>query len=539
MTKDILNDNFFAFDSEEFGSVESRMYGYAMSGSGGRVYVVDCKMGDIIGGCYINITRKGDTVTVEQDGMSSLYVYYYTDGAYWAVANTFYGICRLLKERGKRFTVNDLYIDQYIHHSLHVYAVGKTMTDEVRVMPFGSVMTLTRDSLRIDTPARAFDSVDLFSPEGIRLVDGWIGKWSSVIRGLYNSGVDMRIDLSGGFDSRVVFALAKHAGVDFMSDTVDVYSKHGGGAGMAGHLADDYEVATRIADRLSFGLNRHNEFFGARLMKNDAETQYGILRNLFMYTHKEGYLCTGVRKTPVVHLGGINGELARRKLANFTKPSSKCYSDPFRNSKEVVDAFESDIESLGRISGSAGERDVRFYLETQNKSHYGAVIYNDLMSNIFLVSPFNDPCLLDLKSERDTNALFALVIRRTAPEIMDIGFSNGGSFADDVLERVGKACAEFPDEPSRADVKCDFDFPLNLPCNKGEDTRNGDAYMFDIFLENRRLLVDYIGGLWGSDYANRIYDYAKGFYLDKDNFYPDKWVVTLTSVIELLRLING
>ena len=69
--------------------------------------------------------------------------------------------------------------------------------------------------------------------------------------------------------------------------------------------------------------------------------------------------------------------------------------------------------------------------------------------------------------------------------------------------------------------------------------RNGDALMFDIFIDNRDALVGYIGGLWGADYANRIYDYAREFYVNKDNFYPNKWVVTLTSVIELLRLING
>lgn len=258
-----------------------------------------------------------------------------------------------------------------------------------------------------------------------------------------------------------------------------------------------------------------------------------------MYTHKEGYLCTSVRFSPMLHLGGISGELVRRKLDGFTRYNERCFSDPFRKSQDVIDAFIDDLAEIEKTSKTKYERNAKFYLETQNKSHYGACIYNDFLANIFLISPFNDKSLLKLKIDGiDPNIIFAIIIYRTTPEIFDIDFSSGRSFSDEVKAKAIELCEKYPKPKPVFDYDCEFDFDLRKPFDTEADGKNGEHVMFDTFINNKDVFIKYISNIWGEEYANKIYDFAKEFYLNKENFYPNKWVVVLTSVIELLKLLG-
>lgn len=534
-----LNNYFFAFDSDCFDEIKSKVYGYTICKKSGNIKISNDTNG-VIGGCYIMFERENDTVKIKQDDLSSQYIYYYNDGKYWAVGNSFYNLCSLLKSKGKKLTVRNLYIDQYIHQNLHVYACGRTMVDEIYVLsPFSEIL-LTQNSFTITKKDTEFETIDLESEEGMAIIDRWIDKWCSIMKAIYDSGTNIQIDLSGGFDSRTIFSLANHAGINFNAETVNVYSKIGNTKGMIDHLDNDYEIAEQISERLNFMLNLHNDMFKSNKASNKGDTQYEILRNLFMFTHKEGYLCTGVRYTPMVHFGGINGELIRRKLGGFTNYRSRCFNDPFRQSQDVIDAFISDLEKIEEKSKTRFERDAKFYLETQNKSHYGACIYNDLLANIFLISPFNDRSLLKLKirDSIDPNIIFAIIIYRTAPQIFDIDFSSNRKFDDNVKKLTIELCKKYPKRKMVYDYSCEFDYNIVKPIDNGNDGKNGEHVMYEVFSENKKRFVNYINKVWGEKYANDIYEYADKFYLNKDNFYPNKWVTTLTSVIELLKLLG-
>ena len=44
--------------------------------------------------------------------------------------------------------------------------------------------------------------------------------------------------------------------------------------------------------------------------------------------------------------------------------------------------------------------------------------------------------------------------------------------------------------------------------------------------------------LFDEEYANKLYNYAHNFYLNKDNFMNSIFVNCLTSIIEVLKIIK-
>lgn len=266
MKNNKLNDYFFTFDSDNFDKIETKLYGYSITKHGGKITISNSTNG-IIGGCYILIEKTEDKITIKQDDLSSLYLYYYTENGYWAIGNSFYDLCRLLVSRGKKLTIRDLYIDQYIHQPLHVYSCNRSMVNEIKIMKCFSEMQLTRNTLNIIEKNAEFESIDIFTKEGIGLIDNWIDKWCCVIKSVCDNDINTQIDLSGGFDSRTIFSLANYAGVDFNKSNVNVYSKIGKTRGMIEHLEDDYQIAEKISEKLNFILNLRNDIFATNVSK--------------------------------------------------------------------------------------------------------------------------------------------------------------------------------------------------------------------------------------------------------------------------------
>jgi len=534
-----LNEYFFVFDSDNFDKIEPKVYGFTLSETDGKLFVSN-KTENVIGGCYISVERKNDEVCIKQDELSSLYIYYYNKDGYWAISNSFYELCKLLTEKGKKLTVRNLYIDQYIQQSLQIHSRTKSMVEEIKIMECFREMHLTKNGISISKKDENFNTIDLLSEEGITLIDEWIDKWSSIMKALCNSGVNVRIDLSGGFDSRAIFTLSHYAGINLMSDNINVFSKIGNSKGMVKHLDNDYQIAEQISKRLGFKLNAQNKKNIPQTIDNKGETQYEIMRNLFMFTHKEGYHCIGVKKSPIITFGGTNGELVRRKF-DWITDVKKHTTDPFRISQDVIDEQNKDIEELKNIYKTEKEIFIKISLETEAKSHFGSSIYNNFIANTLAISPFSDKNLLKLniKDGINTNIIFAIIIYRTTPEIFDIPFSSNRSFDDEVKQLAVELCSKYPKQKHTRDYVCEFDTNLVKQLDEIGDGKKGEDIMYEVFSNNRELFVNYISGVWGEQYANDIYDYADKFYLNKDNFFPNKWITPLTSVIELLKLIEN
>lgn len=533
----MLSKYFFAFDSFDFDNIKSDVYGYTIC-KNNDIICISNNIQNIIGGCYIIIEKHENNILIKQDDLSMLSIYYYYDNNYWAISNSFYSLCKLLKSKNKKITINNLYIDQYIQHTLNSHACNKTMVNEIFILPCFSEMILSKNELHVLEKHIDIESVELDSKKGVEIIDNWIKKWSTILNAIYKTNLNIQIDLSGGFDSRVIFSLANYAISDLNSNNINIYSKIGKTKGMIEHLTDDFIIANQIADKLDIKLNNNNNTISQN-KRNSGVLQYNILKNLFMFCHKEGYLCTYVKNKPMFHFGGISGEVIRRHLDDYTNYKKRCYSNPLQTNKTVIDEFINDLNDIEKISKTKFERNLRFYLETDNKHHFGTSMYNDFISNIFLISPFNDKELLKLKIPEnvDPNIIFAIIIYKTTPDIFDIDFQNCRKFNDNVKIFTKELCKKYKNEIKIDDCACEINFDLISQFNNDIlDNKNGVTILYDNFIKNKNIFIDYFGSIHNNDYANDLYNYANEYYLNKENFHPEKWILTITSIIELLVL---
>lgn len=93
-------------------------------------------------------------------------------------------------------------------------------------------------------------SVDIATADGLRILDQWYSKWTHMIRVLKEETDNIVCDLSGGFDSRIIFGLFASAEIDLNEVRIKTYqsNKH--------TFIEDYKVAEQITDYYSTFLNK-------------------------------------------------------------------------------------------------------------------------------------------------------------------------------------------------------------------------------------------------------------------------------------------
>lgn len=536
MINNIESKYFFYIDSDNFNDITDSCYGFNISYTENKITLSDNINSNIIGGSYIIVQRNNDVINIITDDISSLYIFYYISDDFYAVSNSFYRMAEILKSKNKVMTLNKLFIHQYIDSPLHTHSLYNTLINEIKILPIFTDIVLSKNQISFIKKDIDIHCIDIDSEQGQDIINKWINKWSDIIYSLHKSDIPIRIDLSGGFDSRIIFALAKYGGVDFNKDTVNIYSKIATNIGLKNHLEDDYEIATLISERLNFQLNKNPKIFNTEYIKYSSNNQYFILKNLFMGFHKEGYLCTCRYNTPHIHIGGINGEVIRGALPDMQSFNNRFYANPFNMYiDDVKTEFYKDIEL---IEGDQNiTKLVKFFLNTQCRSHFGMSIYNDYINNTYFISPFNDKELykLNFKNRYRHNLIFAIILYKTCPEIFDICFNKGISFSDDVKQLTISLSNKYPLIKNTHNYNIEIinnDIINNIP-----DNNNGEYILYQIFKENKNLFIEKFGELFNKEYAENIYKYADDFYINKDNFYPNKWVVCITSIIEVLKIL--
>ena len=58
------------------------------------------------------------------------------------------------------------------------------------------------------------NSIKLDSEEGFNVLDKWFYKWTALFRNIKLHTNNISVDLSGGFDSRVIFMLMAESGIN-------------------------------------------------------------------------------------------------------------------------------------------------------------------------------------------------------------------------------------------------------------------------------------------------------------------------------------
>lgn len=132
-------------------------------------------------------------------------------------------------------------------------AYTKTIFNEITLLPRESVIEidiktkeLTLKYIRVTQDL----SMALDSSEGIQLLNTWQQKWVSIYRMIKDQSDNITIQLTGGFDSRLNFALVLCSKINLNDIIVESHTN-------AKHThKEDYEIASEIASCFGFTLNK-------------------------------------------------------------------------------------------------------------------------------------------------------------------------------------------------------------------------------------------------------------------------------------------
>jgi len=534
--KDYISENFFFIDSNNIDNIESKLYGFCITKNDNEISLYN-NINKEINGCYINVKKIDNDIYINTDDFSSLYIFYYIENDYFALSNSFYLLLENLKKNNKRVTINKSYIEQFIQSPLHSHSLFNTLINEILILPFGKNIKISNNNLEFVDKDINIQSINLLSEKGMSIINNWINKWTNIMKAILNSNYFTEIDLSGGYDSRVIFSLAYNTKVNLNNENIKIYSKIGTNKGMIHHLSDDYDIASKIANTLNIQLNQHQ--YNSKLNYYSSEEQYDLLKYTFLGLHKSGFNCVAKYVDPKFHFGGLNGEIIRGSLTNLSLKNieNRFSHNPVKNNENVINEFYNDIHSLDENEFKAL---TKFFINTQCRSHFGLSIYNSYIANLYTISPFNDADLLKLyvPEEFDKNIIFAIIIYKTCPEIFDIPFTNSSYFSDKTKEKAIEISNKYKLEFNDENLKLVDTEKLYKVKENNYDRKYGYDVSYKVFLDNKNLFINEMSKLFDEEYANKLYNYAHNFYLNKDNFMNNIFVNCLTSIIEVLKIIK-
>ena len=466
-----VEKEFFLIDSENLFQIRPRLYGYSIQASG--IYENDNLTAEAAAGldgrgCYVHVDVNGGEITIKQDLNGCWGIYLFRHGDYFALSNSFF---RLLEHVKFRFplTVNRDYCHYLFVNGLCSHAYSETAVNEIRLVERNAVLKIdiAEKNLQLEFIDYKEHSIPLDSEQGIATLDRWADFWSGVFRGVAQHTKFISADLSGGFDSRISFALLLHSGIDLGEVNIHSIKKN------LHTYAKDYEIASEIAAHYGLTLNKplpEQKFLYYSLFDVLNITLYHrqtFQKNPVLTLHKAVEKCYTVN--------GYSGETLR---SYWYKPPQKFLESqfsPLRHyspalARELFRSMEKIIQSAFRaICGKYKIADLNspwlpqyLYQETRNRHHFGKYSSGFFLENNIILFPALDPELIMLQLETpqcpDPNLLMTLIFTRYEPTLLNFPFDSNHSIAPETIAFAKNLNARFPQRLTTDKIAVGGDF---------------------------------------------------------------------------------
>lgn len=551
--KKIENSFFLITSHQDLGQVKSRLYGicYAMEGIYKDVDILE-EYYDVINseqsGCFVAIKNKTGRIVLVQDCCFSLYIYYYQCNGYWAVSNSFWQLCDEVKKH-YALTIDDTFFEQYSSENVTPLSLNRTFANEIKVCPFGYNMAIdiSTRSLNIYRNDRCMDKltkkVPLDSTEGMKQLDEWIAKWASIIKGIANTGYEIKFDLTGGFDSRITFALAVASGMNFDSSRIHVYSRRAEDSN--GDLIEDYRISSQIANEFGFELSeQYNLSVGKRIRGKDA---YEIYRHVLSNIHLEPYTPRYYYPKPVFYLNGLNGEVIRgwknREgfINGFSFPIGTLNQQSFPVSawKEIVEDWNSLPVFSEDINLNEIERNRYFMLAVRGKTHMSSVMYQNNILNYWQVTNFSDVDMLNIMTPNgyEPTVIMAVILSRIDKKLLSIPISDNRCFSKKEIEYAEYIKNKYPINISISELKLVLvsdDFELEYDIDYRDDIAP-EKLLYERFISDsgKKLFISHFGKL-----GELMYSDADNNYERTDIRFSNRYIAAIGTAMEMLGVQN-
>ena len=475
--KNYVDNQFFIIDSEKLSAVYSKMYGFSISE--GNIISDDNIEDDIKlngDGVYVRILREGNNIQISQDFNGSFGIYIYNndaDGSF-VISNSFLKLVDYVKDK-YHISLNKDVALSFIPADLCNLSYKKTLINEIEVIPRNYIININI-SIQTYSFEKIYyneDTVSIDSVKGIKILDDWFFKWINIIRLLKEKTNNLKFELSGGFDSRIILTLLLNANINL--NKVHIYTINNQ------TLKEDYEIASILAKKYDFKLNQ--EFYKNVLYIDDFHDAVNMLNYIKLGFHKESNFPDKFFTNPIYIFGGFGGESLRdywnfspqeylENSINRAKRFSPEFIEPTRN--VILNSLKELQEEFNVENDKSKKLTELLYREIRNRNHFGKISALSFLTNELRLSPLLDQNLHKLnKSEFDRDLLFALIFTRYCPELLDIKFDSGKKIDKNLIEFAQKINKRYPfankkltyvDGPNEC-IKIDSQYDIHLEKN--------------------------------------------------------------------------
>ncbi|WP_298522460.1 hypothetical protein [uncultured Methanobrevibacter sp.] len=540
LKEDIIDREFFVIDCESLHDVKDRLYGFSIKDNAvvqdSDISEYEC-MDDI--GAYVLVKRNNNEIIISQDFIGSYGIYLYEKDDYFAISNSFIKLVDYLKTNHP-MTLNEDYASiSLIPKTLSSLIHEKTLVNEITCIPRNFKLHIDIKSKEISYEKTVYDdfSVPLNSEEGLKLLDKWFYKWVEIIRAIKQKTNNMSLDLSGGFDTRMIMALVLNANIDINS--INVYSidnnQH--------NHNEDFRIASSISDEYGFTLNSglDVEYY------NFADIQTILDLSCYVKLGFSNQLNFKMSRSqePVYMITGMGGETIRGwPLGDSKSQITNVINKTKRLSPALVDAsvraIEESHDAVRQLKPSIRDETFQwdYYKETRLRNHFGKLIVENYMANSLALCPLIDPDLFKLKISTpecsDDSLLMTLIFVRYCPELMEFDVEGGREFNPETIEH-----AKLINEIHPFEAK-EYEFLSKVDADKGEELIENNEkvnwhdinnYIKDIFKSSsfRHEFEKYVPPL--------VYDRIN-YSVDHRDYFPLQNTFPAFAIVKVIDAIN-
>ena len=470
-------------------------------------------------------------------------------GGYFALSNSFYMLVEHLKE-DYTLTLNKDYCNHILCNSLTSLSYQETPVREIKLIDKDSNIIISNNTINYQLRDYKENSIKLDSEEGFNVLDKWFYKWTALFRNIKLHTNNISVDLSGGFDSRVIFMLMAESGINLNDIRVNTVNDD-----LHTHR-EDYEIASELAKYYNIKLNKKLD--DNRLLYYSLEDVVNMAYHNMMGFNKEIYFRNAKKEEKVYRVGGGGGEGVRsywdynesefiNMNINYANRYPKLVQREMKSSIEhiIKDSINLIKEKYDITDDDSKLLALAMYREIRCRSHFGKSSVGFYFSNDIVINPLIDPVIRSLRLTDDNcsdkNLLFALIYTRYCPYLLSVRYDGRRQIEKSTIEYAEKINAKFKVHSEQQNLrtgKFDIvtrDINVTRMLDQGSDNKEKtvdeiNEYFAEVFQSK------YTKSLFTMYFNEEIYGYARKYALS-EKYFPLRHCMAILSIAEVIRLI--
>ncbi len=384
---------------------------------------------------------QGSQFRIRTDPLGQDLIYCYRDASTWAISNSFDALREYLVEKGIATELNrDVAVGCFLDGSWGDQPLSlDTIVKGIRTLALGVELTIDpeRQSLT-EVEAPKFSSVALDSVDGVQRLSHWLSVWRSMLRSAASSDYPLRVDVSGGRDSRLMLSLLLSSGADtervrFISNADNV---------------EDFDAASVLAREVGISLNGPRQGTSRGYVDFSEEQAYQTWQRGNLGIYAPAYFFVRRARGPEFHVHGGGGGLHRRLHKITARRLVERWREKSPHRSRELDVLERQlllgIAQAGKEPGDPDALDAH-HRHFRNRFHFGRAWYNGI--DRVKLTPLTSATLASIDPRvdgvRDQDLTSATVFLTCAPKVLRAPFDEEEKrFAPSTLKRAQRVARQ-------------------------------------------------------------------------------------------------